>query len=91
MSAPILLDAVMVGGPVDGAELQVPETSRYLLAAVLNEVHGYAWANRTAAGRWVYQHERLLAETGPGTRAADVLRKKGQAVVGLPAGEASAE
>jgi hypothetical protein len=90
MSAPLMIDAVMEGGPVDGAELHVPETIGYLLAAVRNEVHGYAWANRTAGkGRWVYRHERLLAVTGEGTRAADVLRAKGQQVVELVPGESA--
>lgn len=79
----IMIDAVLYGGPVDGAELRVPETSGCLLAAIGREVHGYAWGNRTENGRWVYQHLRLMARTGPGTRAAEVLRKSGTKVVEL--------
>lgn len=89
MSTPILIDAVLYGGPVDGAELLVPENIGCLLAAVRNEVHGYAWGNRSENGRWVYHHIRLLATTGEGTRAADILRKKGQPVVELVTGESA--
>jgi hypothetical protein len=83
MSEPIYLEATLYGGPVDGAQLRAPETSGYLLAAVGREVHGYAWGNATERGRWIYRHAGLLARTGPGTRAAEVLRKKGHAVAEL--------
>jgi len=85
MNDPILLEATLYGGPVDGAEIRVPETSGCLLAAIGREVHGYVWGNEMARGRWIYRHQRLLAVTGPGTRAAEVLRGKGQAVVELKA------
>jgi len=81
MSAPIYLEATLYGGPVDGAEIRVPETSGCVLAAIGREVHGYAWANATERGRWIYRHTRMLARTGEGTRAAEVLRKAGQQVV----------
>jgi len=79
----IMIEAILYGGPVDGAELRVPETSGCLLAAIGREVHGYAWGNRTEKGRWVYHYQRLMARTGEGTRAAEVLRKSGAAVVEL--------
>jgi hypothetical protein len=85
MSEPIMLEATLYGGPVDGAQVRAPETSGYLLAAVGREVHGYAWGHATERGRWIYRHQGLLARTGPGTRAAEVLRKKGHAVAELVA------
>ena len=85
MSADGKMAAVLYGGPVDGAELEVPVTSTSLLAAIRNEVHGYVLARVAADGRWVYTHQRLLARTGPGTKAAEVLRKAGTQVVELAA------
>lgn len=81
MSEPLMIDAVFYGGPVDGAELRVPETSSVLLAAVRDEIHGYAWSNARQGGRWIYRYQRLLARTAEGANAAAVLRAKGHPVV----------
>ena len=89
MSADGTMDAVLYGGPLDGTELAVPVTSGCLLAAIRNEVHGYVLERVAADGRWVYRYLRLLAQTGPGTRAAEVLRAHGQAVMELDGGGAS--
>lgn len=85
MSADGSMAALLYGGPLDGAELEVPVTSGCLLAAIRNEVHGYLLERVAADGRWVYRYLRLLAQTGPGTRAAEVLRKAGTQVVELKA------
>ena len=85
MSADGSMAALLYGGPLDGAELEVPVTSGCLLAAIRNEVHGYLLERVAADGRWVYRYLRLLARTGPGTRAAEVLRKAGTQVVELKA------
>ena len=89
MSAPILIDAVLYGGPVDGVKILLPDNLGCILAAQRNEVHGYVWANRSEAGRWVYKHTQLLATTGEGTRAADILRAKWQGVVEIKADESA--
>lgn len=89
MSTPILIEAILYGGPVDGTELLVPESIGCLLAALRNEVHGYAWGNRSENGRWVYHYTRMIAKTGEGTRAADILREKGQPVVELKVDESA--
>jgi hypothetical protein len=89
MSTPILIEAILYGGPVDGVKILLPENLGCVLAALRNEVHGYAWANRSEAGRWVYKHTRLLATTGEGTRAAEILRAKGQPVVELVVDESA--
>jgi len=79
----MMIEAVLYGGPVDGAELRIPATLGYLLAALGNQVHGYAWNGELSNERWVYRHHRLLARTGEGTSAAALLRSKGQRVVEL--------
>lgn len=89
MSTPILIEAILYGGPVDGVKILLPENLGCVLAAQRNEVHGYSWANRSDKGRWVYEHTALLATTGAGTRAADILRAKGQGVVELKADESA--
>ena len=85
MSAPIHLKATLRGGPADGAELRVEETCGFLLAAAGREVHGYEWGQERAGKRWVYRHTGLLARTGPGTRAAEVLWRRGGRVVEVAA------